>query len=238
MKKSILRLYCLAFIIYFLTGCTNKALTNKDFNTHKSEIASIAIMPPDIEYFERNPVVTRPNPEYITLVSENVVQAIKNGFTGGTIEIHTLSDDQHNLNQDLSLSLQKVMQSYSQGCEAIRRDGDDKFGFVLDAEAKHLGNYANTNYLLLIHGKGFGRLTSEDQNDVVQAGMLGTASQWDGLLLEIALVDASTAEMLWFNYNKEYQSQYQPLAIESVQELCDRLLNDLYKLAEPEKEKP
>ncbi|NIT58883.1 MAG: hypothetical protein GWN00_22465 [Aliifodinibius sp.] len=237
MKKFLRLLYLSSFIFYLLIGCTSNVLTHQEFDAVKADITSIAVMPPDIEYFERNPVVTRPNPEYITIISKNVVRAIRTGFKGGTIEVHTLSSSRMDLTKDLATALRKVMQSYRQACEIIHNTGASEVGVVLDSEVKQLSDIVETNYLLFVRGKGYGKLSGEDRSDVVHSGMLGTASQWDGLMLDVALVDANTGDILWFNYNKEYQSQYQPLVLKSVQELCNLLLNDLIKLGAPEEDK-
>lgn len=216
--------------LYFLISCAGNVQKHQDFNTIKTEITSIAIMPPSIEYFERNPVVIRPNPFYINDVSHNVVEAIQKSFANSTIEVHPIFDSGTELDVNVSSNLRKVLQSYKSSCESFHNNGEKDMRMVLDSEVKQFVSPAKTNFLLFIHGKGYGKLSGEDRNDVVYSGMLGTESQWDGLILDLALVDASSGEMLWFNYNKEYQSQYQPLVLESVQELCDKLLNNLSKL--------
>lgn len=216
--------------LYFLISCAGNVHKQEDFNTIKTEITSIAIMPPDIQYFERNPVVIKPNPFYINDVSHNVVEAIQKGFANSTIEVYPIFDSGTELDVDLTSSLRKVLHGYKSSCESFHNSGEKDIRMDIDPEIKQFVSPAKTNFLLFIHGKGYGKLSGEERSDVVYSGMLGTASQWDGLILDIALVDASTGDILWFNYNKEYQSQYQPLVLESVQELCDKLLNDLYKL--------
>jgi hypothetical protein len=193
-------------------------------------------MPPDIEYFERNPVVTRPNTFFIKDISHNIVEAIQNGFIDNAIEVHPIFASGSELDQDLTSSLIRVMQSYKTNCESFHNSGGNDLNIVLNPRAKQFAIPAKTNFLLFIRGKGYGRLSGEDRSDVVYSGMLGTASQWDGLILDIALFDANIGEIIWFNYNKEYQSQYQPLIPESVQELCNLLLKDLIKLGEPEED--
>jgi hypothetical protein len=48
--------------------------------------------------------------------------------------------------------------------------------------------------------------------------------QWSGLEIEIALVNATTHEVLWYNYNKRQESQYDPLNEKRVKDLCMQLL--------------
>lgn len=234
MKKFSQFTYPLIVSSYILISCAGNVYKHQDFNTIKTEITAIAIMPPDIEYFERNPVVTRPNPIYINDISQNVVKAIQNGFANSTIEVHPIFDSGSELDQNLTSSLRKIMQGYQTGCESFHNTGEKDIGMVLDPDIKQFITSAKTNFLIFIRGKGYGKLSGDERSDVVYSGMLGTASQWDGLMLDIALVDANTGEILWFNYNKEYQSQYRPLVMASVQELCDKLLNDLIKLGKPD----
>lgn len=220
--------------LFILISCAGNVHKHQDFNTIKTEITSIAIMPPDIEYFERNPVVTRPNTFFINDISHNIVEAIQKGFVNNEIEVHPIFASGSELDQDLTSSLIEVMQSYKTSCESFHNSGGKDLNLVLNPRAKQFAIPAKTNFLLFIRGKGYGRLSSETRSDVVYSGMLGTASQWDRLMLDIALFDANIGEIIWFNYNKEYQSQYQPLVAESVQELCDLLLKDLIKLGELE----
>jgi PBP1b-binding outer membrane lipoprotein LpoB len=236
MKKFPCITYLLLMILFILIGCAGNAHKHQEFNTIKTEITSIAIMPPDIEYFERNPVVTRPNTFYIKDISHNIVEAIQNGFTDNAIEVHPIFASGSELDQDLTSSLIEVMQSYKESCESFHSSGGKILNMVLNPRAKQFAITAKTNFLLFVRGKGYGRLSGENRSDVVYSGMLGTASQWDGLMLDMALFDANIGEIIWFNYNKEYQSQYQPLVPESVQELCNLLLKDLIKLGEPEAE--
>lgn len=219
---------------YFLISCAGNVRKHQEFDTIKTEITSIAIMPPDIEYFERNPVVIRPNPIYINDISHNIVEAIQNGFANSTIEVHPIFNSGSELNKNLTISLRKVMQSYQIGCEFFHNNGERDISMILDPAVKQFIAPAKTNFLLFVRGKGYGKLSGDDRSDVVYSGMLGTASQWDGLMLDIGLFDANTGGMIWFNYNKEYQSRYQPLVLESVQELCNNLLNGLFKLGSPE----
>jgi len=48
--------------------------------------------------------------------------------------------------------------------------------------------------------------------------------QWNGLQLQISLVDAKTMEVLWYNYNKEKDSEYDPFKKNEVKDLCLKLM--------------
>ncbi len=48
--------------------------------------------------------------------------------------------------------------------------------------------------------------------------------QWYGLQMEIALVDAASNKVIWYNYNDERDSNYNPLEKERVKDLCLKLL--------------
>ena len=51
--------------------------------------------------------------------------------------------------------------------------------------------------------------------------------QQKGIQIELALVNANTAEVVWYNRNKPSETNYNPLDVASVQKLCAKLLKPL-----------
>jgi len=218
----------LLFVI-LLTSCTSSVWVHKDFETIKDNVETITIMPPQFEYFERLAGSTEPKPERIPEVVDNVQTALNEVLTEGgfTVMPSVLTDILLKENQELALCLTRSQKKSSAICDSIGRLKIKKETYTMDPEIGVFADRANANYLLFNRGIAYGTSGGAKTKDValaVLAGLLGghgtvSSAQWEGLILEFLLVDATTTEAIWYNGNKK-MVELNPFDLEAVKRLC------------------
>jgi hypothetical protein len=196
----------------------------------------VAVIFPQIEYFERRGKVLRPHPEENFVVSHNVSEAIKEiiGQGNALLPSARLIEDSVIASRDTVDCLSRSMKKYNLIRDSLRASADEERSFTLIPELRSLGARTHTDYFVIVVGKAFETPEKSKQDDMLQLDSFSLfydhpfeyAYQWCGLKIEIALVDARSTEVVWYNYNKEKDSNYSPFEKERVKDLCRKLMND------------
>jgi len=134
--------------------------------------------------------------------------------------------------QELALDLTNTLKRYSDACDEIVKSKKKNLETKMNPKIGQFADMADANYIILIKGLGFGSSGGAIARDAVInvaslmlfGGM--SISQYDGLILEIAIVDANSSEIIYFNRNLESKSKYLPLSKGSCKKLLYQLLDE------------
>lgn len=219
---------CLLFVI-LLTSCTKRVWIHRDFEATKDNIETIAIMPPQIAYFERLAGSTEPKPERIPEVADNVQTALNEVLTEGgfTVKSSGLTDSLLATNQDLSLCFIRSQKRFSEICDSLGHLKIKKETYKVDPEIAVFSDIAGVDYLLFNRGLAYGTSGGGKVKDAVLSSLFGSGRplQFEGLSLELLLIDANRAEAIWYNTNGT-DSRYDPFRLNNVKNLCKNLLGN------------
>jgi hypothetical protein len=225
---------CLLFVI-LLTSCASAVWVNKDFDTIIHNVQTISVMPPRVKYFERTTGPTESKPEHDIEVSENTQNALNEVLqeAGYVVKPPELTDSILTNNKDLALCLTRSQKRFSRICDSIGRLKIKKGTYKMDPEIRIIADRADVDYLLFCQGKAYGTSGGAKVADVafgVLANVLGTHTStspraWEGLSLEILLVDANTAEAIWYNGDSK-MAELNPFDLGAVKRHCKSLLSN------------
>jgi hypothetical protein len=224
------------FVLILLTSCASSAVwVNKDFDTIIHNVNTISVMPPQVEYFERTTGPTESKPEHNIEVSENTQVALNEVLqeAGYVVKPIELTDSILANNKNLALCLTRSQKRFSRICDSISRLKIKKETYKMDPEIGIIADRADVDYLLFSRGKAYGTSGGAKVADVafgVLANVLGTHTStspraWDGLSLELLLVDVNTAEAIWYNRDSK-MAELNPFELEPVKRHCKSLLSN------------
>ncbi len=213
-------LVVLTVVIGFTAGCASNVRMAGGFKSERSRIKSIAVVPPDIDFYVRGYDRQKAAPEFGSNVAVNVQDALVQLLGNQGIRTVSRARTDSLFQSDLWLrgQLQDAHESFSRSSSAISDNVSDNVSFVLVADLEPFANIVRADYVLMVRGHGYIG-TRAFQN------LLGKNA--NGLFLEIALLDPATSKILWFNRNIQNQSGCEPLQRGSVEELCQKLLRRL-----------
>lgn len=230
-----LRYTVLLLAVAVLTGCTNTLRTSESFNEERDAIEAIAVMPPQVTYQVRTATSSEAAPEAELEVNAVIQEALERALAGTEITVAPLglTDSLLMIDQDLALGLTRARESFSLAADSLFRSKDKVVTLTVDPDVGQFADRADSDYLLFARGASYGSSGGAAARDVVVAAasllLFGGAGlpQQKGVQLELALVNANTAEVVWYNRNKPGESGFDPLDVESVERLCMKLLKPL-----------
>lgn len=208
----------------------------KSVDPRLSGITSVAILPPDVDMVEATFTGKERKPQHKDKVSKNVEDALRLAMEYGGLDVKSTGLTHASLveNQDLAFGLTKARRSFAAAIDIINAQtgGDiesEEGRFVripVDPEIGHFADLAQADYLLMVRGRGFKSSDTKSLVDFVRNLKSGKSNgrQSSGLTLEVGIIDASTAELIWFNRNTSEESDYNPLDARDVDNLCKALL--------------
>lgn len=219
----------LLMAVILLAGCAGTMRTHPDFATHRAKLRAVAVISAEVDFFQRTATINDPKPEFNKEVSNVAKKALENVLAQGQIKVISagLSDSLLSADQELALSLTRVKQSFAAACDSIARRKKKTLSDVLSPEIGYFADHVQTEYLIFARGSGYQSSGGAKGKDIVMAGLFGSGIQWNGLFLEVALVDGNTGQVLWYNRNTDSDSNYKPRELNSAEELCRKLLKKL-----------
>ena len=230
-----IRYAALILAVAVLSGCTSTLRTSESFQQERGSIESIAVMPPQVTYQVRTATTTEASPETEREVNAVILQALEQTLADTRIAVAPLgiTDSLLAVDQDLALGLTRARESFGSVADSLYSTKAKVLTLTVDPEIGQFADRADSDYLLFARGTSYGSSGGATARDAVVAvasvllfgGMAIT--QQEGLQLEFALVNANTAEVVWYNRNKPDQSGFDPLDVESVGKLCAKLLKPL-----------
>ena len=198
-------------------GCTHTAWTHRDFDALRPLIDSVAFVSPRIEYFEKIGRRKHIDEDSAAVVSRSVGSAVMQ------------------IVEERRLIRHSVSMTPVQYGDSIRISGGDEMKCVMTPALRSAMQNVHAKYFICVQGTAFTTPEKSKQNDLLQVisfhlffeEPLTYEYQWNGLRLELALVDAATGDVLWYNRNAPDDSNYNPLDREQVESLCTKLCSGL-----------
>jgi hypothetical protein len=218
-----------------LARCTTTLRTSESFDQERASIEAIAVMPPEVSYQLRTATLSEMSPETAVEVNAVVQQALENVLAESRFAVAplVLTDSLLAADADLALGLTRARESFGLAADSLRATKHKVLTLTVDPEVGQFADQADADYLLFARGASFGSSTGASARDAVVAVasllLFGGAgiSQQKGIVLELALVNANTAEVVWYNRNKPGQTSFDPLDVDSIERLCTALLKPL-----------
>ncbi|HEX9916947.1 MAG TPA: hypothetical protein VGB16_04345 [candidate division Zixibacteria bacterium] len=228
---------CLLSLLVFVGCAYTTERTHPNFSERRKEIKSIGIMPPEFHMFERTATIDEPKPELDAEADSNIVNALNEVLKeGGFVSVAVpMNDSALVYDQELALDLTRQKQSFDKACDSAIVSKKKTVNLTVDPNVGVFADLAQTDYLLFVRGMGYQTSGGAKAKDVaigaLSAVLFGTyaGSQWTGMVLEIGLVDANSAELLWYNRNTVDQSNYNARQPKSAKKLCKKILEKLVK---------
>ncbi len=236
----ILKISICLLLIILLTSCVSVVWVHRDFDSIKDTIKTIAIMPPQFEYFERSGSSINPKPERNSEVSDTVSTALNRALqkAGFTVSPSGLTDSVLTNNQDLSQCLIRSNKKISEICDSIDKSKIKKESYKMDPEIKVFADRVHVDYLLFSLGtvvkppSGFAALFDGSPGVAVGIGNLSLSvseklpKDKDGMIIKLVLVDANTSEAIWHSRTSGPQD-VDPFDFKHLKSLCRELLRSL-----------
>ncbi len=217
---------CLIFVI-LLTSCTSAVWVHRDFENMRDNVETISIMPPQIQYFQRKAGSTDPEPEHNLEVSNNVNTALKEVLEekGFIVKPSGLTDSILVNDEDLALCFVRSQKRFHVICDSVGKLEIKKETYKMDPEISIFADMAGADYLLFSRGLAFSTSGGGQVKDAVLSSLFnpGKPLQFEGLTLDLLLIDANISEAIWYNTNWP-DTRYDPFHSKNVKSLCNKIL--------------
>lgn len=224
------------FVIILITfcSCTSTVRLNKDYQNEINNINKITVLPPRFEYFERGATMNETKPEFVSGINENIVNAINENLSraGYNIVPSDLTEDVLIQNQEMALILTQSYDKFIKSLDEIDNSNKHELEISLIPEIGIFADYTDADYLIYVAGSGYNSSEGAKVKDVglscLTGILFGTAShsQWSGMQLYLAVVNANTSEIIWFNRNTASTSDFDPMNYGDIYNLCEMLLRE------------
>jgi len=228
------KLIAILFAAALLSGCTHTLWINNNYESIKPNIDKVVIIFPEIEFSEKIGDSKEIRSPHSVFVSRNVAETVKEIIDEGNFapKHAAIFCDTLLVGKWIQNRFSGASVKYKQMRDAMNQSKDNKIILPSNDELKSLIKKANSDYVVIITGHGYGTSEQTKQHDILQLEAFDLLfdhafpydCQWSGLQLQISLVDAKTMEILWYNYNKEKDSEYDPFKKNEVKDLCLKLM--------------
>ncbi len=195
---------------------------------------TLTIIFPRIEYSVKSGDVTTPKSSYSVFVSQAVADAMKKVIDGGVFfpKAAVILCDTALVSRWLSAGFSPRTGQRHPLWDSLQTSEDGRKLFPANGQFSEIAARLATRYFLSVSGVAFGTTEATKQFDLQQRSTfkvfydrpLTYEYHWQGLSLELALVDGRSGEVLWYNANDPRESNYDPLDQEQVETLCASLL--------------
>jgi hypothetical protein len=203
-------------VLLFAIGCASPFSSfDPEFDLKRAGMYSvgIAVLPPDIVFVKKTVSGGESDMESQQQVARNVRAAVEQVLTEGGMRVVPagLAADALLADPELALTLTRCSRSFASACRAAPESPSENGGMVSLGLSPDVGRFAErtgTDYLVLVRGNAY---DSSDgaralNNFMSLAFAIITdadsmeAQQTQGLQLEIGVVEASTARVIWCAY--------------------------------------
>ena len=199
-----------------------------------SELDTVSILFPEIEYAEKESKIEKAKTGYNVFISRNVADILKELIDEGncTFKYSKILYDPSMSSQSIPGYYQNAILKFNMIRDSLEAFRNEEKMFPINQSLRKLLDKTNARYFLYVTGLAFGTSEATKQYYMAQKQMfqqlyyssLAYNYQIYGLLLQIVLVDARTGQIIWYNYNKENESNYNPLNEGDIKRLCLKLL--------------
>lgn len=227
------RLFGLLVLLVVVSGCVTTVRTSPSFD--RQAVRTVGVMPVDMEFFLRTSTTTERrgerNAEVEAVFAAALAAVIGDG--GMAVVPIALSDSALAADPELALGLTRSRESVGQ--QMMRVAGREKAALPLDVvpEVGRFADLADSDYLLFVRGTAFSSSGGAAARDVaiaaVTAVLFGGVAirQQKGFAVEMALVDANTSQVVWFNRTNPGSPGGDPFSQAAVERHLRTLLRSL-----------
>jgi hypothetical protein len=231
---KIYKQFVMLFLMTVLSGCRPTLLIQKNLNSIEQPIDTISILFPEIEYSEKSGDVKKIESAHSVFVSNNVVEIIKSIIDSGYFisKFAIIVSDSLLISKWAHNQFSSSKNKYNHMRDSLRTSRYGKKTVPLVSDLRYLVDKAHTRYFIYITGISYGTSEETKRYDVQQEETFKLfydrpfvyEHKWYGLQLQIVLADSRSNEILWYSYNDERDSNYDPLDKGRVNDLCSKLL--------------
>ncbi|MCK9244699.1 MAG: hypothetical protein M0R34_02675 [Candidatus Marinimicrobia bacterium] len=221
-------------IIILLGCCTQNAIIKKETSLDLSNLGSISILFPHINYYETHGEIKVLKPGHSLYVSKNVENIFLEIIGEGKYlpKTSTIITDTTIINQWIPQNFLKSIAYYDKITDSTRVSQSQTSIFPLTPELKQLVEKVDSEYFIFISGIALGASDESKKYDVMQAQIyelfydaaFSYDYQWYSLLLNIYVVDKKSNEVVWYRYNDTRNAKYDALKKSDIKSLCIKLL--------------
>ncbi len=225
----------LILLVLVASGCTTTIRTSASFD--REAIRDLGLMPPEVQYFVRTATLTEARPERNQEVEAVLLQALENVLAQTEIRPGALglTDSLLAAQPELALELTRARENAGSRADSIRAARRVPITQRVDPEVGRFADLADTDHLLFVRGTAYGSTGGATARDaavaVASAILLGgfAVRSQKGLVLELLVVDANTAEVLWYNRTAPGAVGSDPLRLDAVERHLTTLLQPLIR---------
>jgi hypothetical protein len=223
-----------AFLILFLLSCSKYCWTKKDFTATNSQLDSVSIIFPHIEYIDRKSTTHFIKQGYSIYIATNVADDVKQIIDDGNFYARSseLVLDSMVVGTWIPQYLFNSCGHYRCVDEVLFMGKPGNKVFPMTNELKLLIDKSSAPYVLFINGLAFGLDDDEKQSyvpqlrtfDLPDGHAVADDSLWNGILLHFYLIDKRTSEIIWYTYTDSHDATCDPLNRDALQGILQRML--------------
>ena len=224
--------FSLAFAIA-LSGCVGTVRTATDFDTRRASVDAAAVMPPEVSYSVRTATLSEPDAAMADSVAGILHVAIERAFRTTNIRpVVLVADTLIAADPLFAEDLTRARQSFALAADSLARVRVKQIDLGVDPDVGIFADEAGTDYLVFARAAAYGSSGGAVARDValgvLSAVLFGGASMTSpsGIVIEIGIVDANTADVVWYNRSTPQQS-VNPLKLDAVEKLCKKLMEPI-----------
>ncbi|MEW5757851.1 MAG: hypothetical protein AB1755_00020 [Candidatus Omnitrophota bacterium] len=213
MNKS---LNILISLILTVSGCASYQ-KHPDFTEKHKKIYTAAVMPAEVEIYKLNFKGDK-DPMY-DLMAKAVnfsKDEVENTLLSKNYTVQKLKLDDEILvnNPELKTALFNVKKLFNQKLKEIQKRKEKKFTYSLGSDINQFADMADADVLVFIKESGFKKTGGEIAKDIAKSVLFSAALAAVGgigymyispneAVIQIAIVDSNTGDILWYNYNRD-----------------------------------
>lgn len=205
-------IYFIATVFYLnISGCATYRV-HPSFKEKQKDIHSFAVMTPDVAVYRVNFKGDKTMMhDLLPKVSGCTIDEIEKVFEKKNYDCKRLNLDENTLSEDAQLKTAffNVNQRFSKALEDIQKGKKKEFTYCLGSDVNFFANLANCDVLIFAKEEAYKKTGGEIAKDVIKAVLIMAATLGTVFymaypsmtVIQVAVVDANTGDILWYHYN-------------------------------------
>jgi hypothetical protein len=200
---------------FLLSGCLTTVRRHPDFEQRMASISTVAVIPPEVQIVEiafkgDNKRLTDEEEAIEHCLTEAVERQLR--ILGFTVKKSLLDEEHFEEDSDLRFETTQIKEAFGKALdemyekEQMWKSKARKYERSLGPDVNRFADHAEVDALVFSRMLGFSKSGGEQAKDVFMAVAIGVAlgayvqpAPSEGLILQVALVDGTTGDILWAN---------------------------------------
>jgi len=231
--KSIVAMLVICCLVLSSSGCATYRV-HPEFEERHKKIHSVSIMKPEAEIYQvsfrgEKKLLT----ELMATLSQESVKEIKSVLEAKGYEVRELdlSEDVLKLDPSLRNAYFNVTKLFKKTIEDIKAGKKKQFTYDIGTEVNIFADRSGADVLIFTQESGFKKTAGEIAKEVTKTLLIAVAtlgnivvrSQYYATVIQLAVVDSNTGEILWYNTN-ESQCEVDPADMKFIKRHIDMIL--------------